>query len=203
MEGSTEKAMSLKNARKYLVISRILMPLGALYLLALLLLVPGCVRQEPPPEPRDFSREARDARGEGELDVPPEVGEWLLDAKRVARERHQIRLFLDQRDVDVLGGILQSVHDRHVHTPLNAAGLRAEVSRWGAVCSLMVSTIHSPCRWDKAKNRNLGYGHSLFVPLDDGGWTEDDCFDLVDSLIREGRRGRVTIEGQLTLHFLD
>jgi hypothetical protein len=175
-----------------------------------LLAIVACTHRDAPeelPRPIDAAslESAPDVAG-ARLQAPAELVEWLTDAKRVARAEHGVSLFLDSRDADVLPTIVDRVRARHIQSPLAPDVLRSEVSRWGAACGQIVAAIFSPCHWGPAKDRNLGYGHSLWVPTGDGpdDWLEDDCFDLVERLITEPERADGLAPGRrLGLHFLD
>jgi len=138
----------------------------------------------------------------GQRNAPNPVAGWLAEGKRVAAETHQVELFLDSRDADTLGGIVTRVNERNAQSPLQPAELRAEVCRWGAVCGQVVASLFGG-RWGEAKERNLRYGYSIWVPVSGGGWYEKDCFDVVEYLITSPQEEiGASIQQHLLLRFL-
>ncbi len=159
----------------------------------------------PLPSPRVEAAQSAPIEAGARLKAPPEVVAWLADARRVARSSHRTELFLDLRDADTLGPIVRRVHDRHASSPLTPNELHTEVSRWGAACGQVAGSLFSPCHWGPAKEHNLRYGYSMFIPLEGGGWIEDTCFEHIERLITEPEPANgLTIEAALALgHFLD
>jgi hypothetical protein len=132
------------------------------------------------------------------------VASWLAEAKSTAWARYEITLHLDVRDAEALGTIVRRVHEEHQRRPMTLDVVRGETRRWGAVCSDIVRGMYSQCRWQPAKDRNRDYGFSVLVPFEGGHWNEDNCFELIEGLIRNQRpQNKFTIEQVLALHFLD
>ena len=55
----------------------------------------------------------------------------------------------------------------------------------------------------KAKEHNLDYGYSMYVPLEGGTWLEANVFDFVEGLLTRPRTSTLTIEQTLSLYVVD
>lgn len=130
------------------------------------------------------------------------VEAYVLEARTVAQSKYGLALHLDTRDLEGVAAILEDIRGRHAKTPLNDESLAAEVRRWGAVLGEIQLSIWGKAHWGPSKERNQAYSHSVYVPLEGGGWLESNEFDLVEGLIT-GKSSELMIRQILTLHFLD
>lgn len=126
----------------------------------------------------------------------------VVEAREVARSEYGLILHLDWRDVGGLATILERIRDRNAKAPIPEETLRAEVYRWGSVLGEIQLSIWSRAHWGPSREHNKAYSHSVYVPLEGGGWLESNEFDLAERLITAAS-SELTIRQTLTLHLLD
>jgi hypothetical protein len=131
------------------------------------------------------------------------IAAYIADAKAVARSRYDREFYLDTRDVEALAAILEERRARYSRAPQPKATVTAEVKRWGAVLGEIVRSKWEAAHWARAKEQNLEYGYSMYVPLDGGTWLECNIFDFVEGLLTRPRISKLTIEQALSLYIVD